>query len=463
VSSDVPDGESGCLTLRDVAASDVVHVDGSTLYYVDEASGLWLVDVSDPDHPRVASHVPYVGTPRYLFVRDGIAWVVFIDWDGRWLPDSSGATIVRVLDVSDPTSPILLGDRARDGVVRDAELVGGRLYLLEDAARETVVDAFGLERGALTALGRTRLRGHGVELAASSAGLAAITAESDSVGVAWLDLPAERPGAVEFRGQAWVEGALPLHIAESTRLAMADDGQTVHVVTCVPGICGAHDGSRLHVIDFESGIPRVHASTPLTETGGLPLVRFDEDRLFVVTPSTKGAAGSELRAVALYPSPAVAGRVRLPGLSTSLAVRGDALVVLGRTSGADGRGRLLVHDVDVRTVNAPRLRGTVSFGSDWTWSIAESADAALSFDPSMHLAAIPFTTLREGDDGFGVGTQVVSFTARGPKLGPVLAADDWIERAIFVGGRLLAIGPSGIDTIEYAHESPAPREDRTRR
>jgi hypothetical protein len=99
------------------------------------------------------------------------------------------------------------------------------------------------------------------------------------------------------------------------------------------------------------------------------------------------------------------------------------------------------------------LRGTVSFGSDWTWSVAESADAALSFDPSRHLAAIPFTTFRDGDDGIGVGTQVVSFTARGPKLGPVLAAEDWIERAIFVGGRLLAIGPSGIDTIEYGNTS----------
>jgi hypothetical protein len=89
----------------------------------------------------------------------------------------------------------------------------------------------------------------------------------------------------------------------------------------------------------------------------------------------------------------------------------------------------------------------------------EGNEAALSFDPSARLGAFPFTAVRGSDQRYGVGTQIVDFTARGPRLGPMLRAESYVERAVFVGGRLLAIGPDGIETIDYAHGPMLPQEN----
>lgn len=469
VSEDVPDFARGCLTLRDVAASDVVRVDGSWLYYVDESSGLRIVDVSDPDHPRVASQVPHVGSPLYLFVRSGIAWVIFVDWDHRWAPRSAAATVIRAIDVRNTEHPTIFGEAVRDGITHDARLVGGLLYVLGDQGNGSIVESFGVARGSARRLGHVDLDGHAVELAASSAGLAAITTESDVPSVTWLDLPTASPGAIEPRGRVSLHGGIPSRRIEGARIADADDGQRVHVVTCETATCGAREGSRLHVIDFAATPPRTGPSVLLAERGGLPVTRFIDDRAYAAastddeTLASGAGPSSELRVVELYPWPRLSGGLRLRGTATTLVPREGSLVVLGRVSSSDGRGRLLVHDVDVRRASTPRLRGTATFGSDWTWSVAEDTGAAMSFDPSSRLAAVPFTAVRESDRRYGVGTQLIELGSKPPKLGSTLRADEYVERAVFLGSRLLMIGPLGIETVDLRGGLSGGREGAARR
>jgi hypothetical protein len=187
------------------------------------------------------------------------------------------------------------------------------------------------------------------------------------------------------------------------------------------------------------------------------VTHFAGGRLYSATESERSGS-SDLAIVALYPAPSVAGKIRLRGAISTLVPRAGSVVALGRTSSSEGRGRLVVHEVDVGRPNAPRLRGTATFGSDWTWSVAEDSKAAISFDPGFRLAAVPFTAVRERDGRYGVGTQLIDFGSKGPKLGPPLRSEELVVRAVFVGGRLLAIGPAGIETIDYANRIFVPDE-----
>lgn len=468
VDENAPDFAHGCLTLRDVAEADLVQMNGPWLYYADESSGLWIADVSDPDRPRVASHVPHVGSPLYLFVRDGIAWVIFVDWDHRWSRNSVATTVIRAIDVRDAEHPAIVGEAARYGVATDARLVGGLLYALRDQDKGAIVESFGIARTSVRPLGQVELEGQAVELAASSAGLAAITKISDTPSVTWLDLPAHAPGAIEARDPVRLTGSIPERRVENARIADADDGGTVHVVTCETATCSDRDGSRLHVVDFAATPPRVAPSVPLARRGGLPVTRFIDDRLYAASRDeealTSAAGGfSELRVVELYPSPHPSGKVRVRGMVRTLVPRGDSIVVLGQLASTEGRGRLVVHDVDVRRANAPRLRGTATFGSDWTWSVAEDDARGMSFDPTSRLAAIPFTLFRESDSRYGIGTQLIDLGSKGTRVGPAFSSDELVDRAIFLSGRLLTIGIGGIDVIDLRESIPETQETAPRR
>jgi hypothetical protein len=444
---DPPDFSRGCLTLRDVAASHLARVEGSTLYYLDEGTGLWLVDVSQPEQPHVAAHVQHVGSPLSLFVREGIAWSIFVDWDRP----SMMTTVIRVIDVRDREHPRVVGEQVRDGIAHDVRLVGGILYLLRQGPKGTTVESFAVRHGSLSALGDASLDGHPIELAASSAGLAAVTTKAAAVSVTWLDLPTNAPGALEVRSRVSFAGSVATPRTDD-RVADADDGQTVHVVTCDASTCGPRDATRLRAIDFASTPPHIDASILV---GRSTVARYVDDRLYV-TRATDDGASSELAILTLYPSPTLAGKLRLGGTITTLVPRGDALVTLGRTSTGSGRGRLVVHDIDIRRPSVPVLRGTVTFGSDWTASAP--GGAAIAFDPGSRLAAVPFTAFRESDARYGVGTQLVDLTEKGPRLGPTLRAGEPMVRAVFVGRRLLVIGPGGVETIDYGSRMLGPLE-----
>jgi hypothetical protein len=438
----VPDYARGCLTLRDVAASDVVRVDGSLVYYLDEASGLWVVDASEPDHPWPRGHLGHVGSPLFLFVRDGVAWLGYVDWDR---PGAGASTVIRAVDVRNSDAPRVLGEVVRDGVVHDATVIGGIFYLLRDEAGGAVVESLRVLGGALVTVDRSPLEGHPVQLAPSSPGLAAVTRREDKVGVHWLDLPTTAIGTLELRGVAWLAGRIPIRPPEGARVADADDGRAVHVVTCETPSCSAAQGSYLQIVDFDSGDARIGERATLTEHGGFPVTRFADGRLYAAAAAL-GADTSDVWVARMYPSPAVVGRLPLSGRIATLSARGESVLAFGRRRTPSGV-HLVVHEIDVGAVGQPRLRGTVAFGSDWTWSPADGTEAALSFDPASRLVAIPFTWYRAADRRYDVETQLVELGAAGPKLGARLPAEGAADRAVFVGGHLLSIGPGGVRAV----------------
>ncbi len=125
-------------------------------------------------------------------------------------------------------------------------------------------------------------------------------------------------------------------------------------------------------------------------------------------------------------------------------------MALGSTGSPGTQMKMIVHDLDVRRPAVPRTRTSATFGSDWTWSLASDDDDAMSFDPASNLVAIPFTAWRHADERYVTGAQLVDLGRFGGQAAPALPADGWVERAVFLDGHLVTLGPNGISSIDYA-------------
>ena len=441
-----------CATLRDVAVSDVVRVEGKTLYYADATAGLTAVDVTDAAHPHILSIVPFLGDPVALFVRDGVAWIVTVDPDSR-----SGkvglATVIRAVDVRDPAQPRLLGSEVREGTVRDAKLVGGLLYVMRAAGDHvTTVEGLGIQRNELRVLDSVEVEGAPAQLGASAAGLAAVTTSDDHATVAWVDLSMEKPGSMLLTKAVRLPGGVATWARGDGRLVDADEGQRVRIVTCASSACAPGEAATLRIVDFSGESPaRTMTSLRLTEHDGLPVTRFVDGGLYVAEVSPANTDSSMLHIVRTDGrTPRVAARLPLRGRVTAIVPHGESVVTLGAVGTPDTQMKLVLHDIDVRKPAAPVARSSVLFGSDWTWSLIAEDGAAMSLDPASHLLAMPFTAWRHEDKHYVTGAQLVDLRSAGGPATTALPVDGWVERVVFLDGHLVTVGPKGVSSIDYA-------------
>lgn len=99
-----------------------VAISGTIAYVANGESGLTLVDVSDAAAPRVVGSLPTAGT-RGIAVQDGLAY----------LAEASAAPArifgLRVVDVTDPAAPVMLGFAALPNGALDVVVSGSTAYL----------------------------------------------------------------------------------------------------------------------------------------------------------------------------------------------------------------------------------------------------------------------------------------------------------------------------------------------
>ena len=446
-----PDAPPSCATLRDIGVSDIVRVEGTTLFYADRTTGLTIVDVADPAQPRQLAVVPFAGTPLGLFVREGVAWLVFIGTDGRG--PAPIRTVVRAVDVRRPASPHVIGDEVREGSAHDVTLVGGFLYLLRrTGTTRSTVESFGVQGTTLAPRGLVTLEGTPAQLAASPAGLAVVTANDEHTDVAWLDLSLESAGSLLLRRSARLPGGIASWGHGDGKLVDADEGQRVRLVMCATAACSPTGPAILRIVDFATA-ERAQRPTSLrlTEHDGLPTTRFQDGVLYVAETSATGAEASMLHVIDTEAAtPRFVAHHPLRGKIAALVPHESSLVALGSVGSPATQVRLIVHDLDVRHPSVPRTRTSVSFGSDWTWSVIMDDDRAMSFDPASHLVAVPFTAWRHVDSRYATGTQLLDLQPIAGRTGPTLQEGGWVERAVFLDGHLLTLGPSGITSVDYA-------------
>ncbi|MCH2373524.1 MAG: beta-propeller domain-containing protein [Planctomycetes bacterium] len=121
---------------REIEESDIYKVVGSTLYVLNRWRGLQIIDLSNPDDPKLIGHARIFGYPREMYVRGTTAYVIVSDYFTFWrdsdevVPRGFYGSQLRILDISDPTSPVVVGGIDLQGDLSDSRIVGDVMYLV---------------------------------------------------------------------------------------------------------------------------------------------------------------------------------------------------------------------------------------------------------------------------------------------------------------------------------------------
>lgn len=119
---------------RTVEEADILVQEGDNLFILNAYRGLLILDVSNPDKPRVRGRVPLAGYPVEMYVREGRAYIVisnyfyYMQTDVEDSISTFNGSLIAVADVSDPDNPSLLSKIDLEGYVSQTRAVGDVIY-----------------------------------------------------------------------------------------------------------------------------------------------------------------------------------------------------------------------------------------------------------------------------------------------------------------------------------------------
>lgn len=426
---------------RDVEEGDILVQQDNTLYILNAYRGLEIVDMTDPDKPRLQGHVAMTGYPVEMYVSNGRAYVVVSDYFTYWRvydtaesPVSSfHGSALAVIDVKNPQAPSLLGKIDLEGYVNQTRQVGDVIYAVstryaysscggstDDTEDMTYVVSVDItDPSSLHTVGEplswpgTYAQIHAtsdalyvVELDYSytsttggdSGGGSTVPAGGSSDGsttstdgyqyttdVTYVDI-SDPHGAMSIRGHATVQG----YVYDKDALDEYDG--TFRLVT--QKYNGDTSGT-LTVLDVSDPDHLTQLSTMdlvFPEAEYVTTTRFDGDKAVIVTSyNTSTMTFLDLSDPA---APRKAGQLDLSGYVYHLeAVDADQrLVALGQDTNAASGWVFAVSLFDMSDVDKPAELDKATIGDgDYSWSQATWDDKAFTLLPEEGLIALPFT------------------------------------------------------------------------
>lgn len=126
VPSVVPDAEDGNEASREVEESDIWRMDGDRLYFFNQFRGLQIIDVSDPDSPKVIGTLSLPASGEQMYVMEDGSVVLLVHDACNSLGAGEGSRIV-IVDATD-NPPSILSILPAKGPIMESRLVGTALY-----------------------------------------------------------------------------------------------------------------------------------------------------------------------------------------------------------------------------------------------------------------------------------------------------------------------------------------------
>lgn len=380
-----------------IEESDLVKLEGTTLYVHNARTGLHVVDVAEPRAPvRIGQLPELAGAPGELYAHPDQALVLL---DG---PVGLCATRSALVSVAAPNTPeVRVGDaNCRSGALVSSRLVGDVLYVVESGADVgsawTQVASFDVAvPGVIAPLEDERFPGTGVELLLTERAIY-VTQSSPSGGtrVQYVDISAG-DGSLVARDSIDVVGA-PMG-----RFHMSEYADTFRIVTRVGFDLEAQ--TELTVIDVRDPdhLATLGALSGLAPGEVLFATRFVDDRAYIVTYQPQVTVNNvvvngydPLFIISLEDptAPFVMSELQIPGWSDYIFPRGDRLLAVGR--GDQGRG-VAASLFDVSDPYAPSELKRLEFGAATATSEANSdfrGVTVLEGAPGeVPLVIVPFT------------------------------------------------------------------------
>ncbi len=130
---------------RDIGEADIVKLVGNTLYILNAFRGLEIVDLCDPDDPKVIGNAPVLGFPDDMYIVGDRAYIIvsatygFYSWRANFptlwnlplLQYRIGSRLL-ILDISSPYDPWIMREIPIEGFVSDSRRVGDVLYYVSN-------------------------------------------------------------------------------------------------------------------------------------------------------------------------------------------------------------------------------------------------------------------------------------------------------------------------------------------
>lgn len=349
--SDFTPSDRNAVEERVVEESDLYRIDGDHLYVQNSATGLNVVDISEPELPRSVGQLEVTGTAGELYVRDDHVFILFEELESScvvpsWMDVGTYAGRSELATVDGAPEDVRLSARyCLPGTIVASRLVGDVLYV---ASREYAPD-----RWASTGEGRSWLLSFDVsdpahvELADTIVmdGLSReIHATNEVIYLAqqtendelyynegtilrYIDIT-DPDGAMIERGSIVVSG-IP-----QGRFHMDAWEETFRIVTFHPT-----RSTDLHVIDVSEpdSLTLLSSLTNIAQGEDLHATHFVRDRAYVVTYEPVFEMIDPLWIISLEDprEPRILSELEVPGWSDYIFPMGDRLVAVGRGDEGD--------------------------------------------------------------------------------------------------------------------------------
>jgi len=479
---------------RKVEETDLYRLDGDRLYYLNSYRGLMVFDVTDVTKPKLLGRSPIFGHPVEMVVRNGVANVVVADWYGTM----DGGTpfhgsIVRGIDARDPANIKITGEAKLGGWVRDTRVVGDVIYAVSEdygwhygydsgygdvavsssTGSKVLVSAVSFAGGTVKQTGKLEFPGYGGVFFVNATSImlahdivkdptAPYSEPTGKTELLYVDI-SDPAGTIKPRGKIAVNGRVQGWGADNGRWNLDFANQKhAHTIGCGNTYCGGAGSSFvLATADFTNpDAPKVASELAIAGTAWTPTARFVEGRMYL-SPSADYWYGSskEKTPVQIYDTsdptaPKFAGETAISGSVWLFMPSGNKLFALGNeyltSGGYYDSSKVSLRYLDVTDPTKPFVIGTSTFGDGWAWTPAAGTFKAFTKDDAQGLVVLPFSGWSHTTNSYNNGLQLIEYSATSIKTAGAAKTKGWVERGIFVKGKLVSLSDMALSVVDYS-------------
>ena len=478
---------------RKVEETDLYRLDGDRLYYLNAYRGLMVFDVTDVAKPKLLGRSPIYGQPVEMIVRGGVANVVVADWYGA-MEDGSPfhGSVVRQIDARDPKNIKVTGEAKLGGWVRDTRIVGDVLYAVSEdygwsygwyygggegdsvaggsSGAKVMVSAVNFAGGTVKQTGKIELPGYGgiFYVNGNSIMLAHDVVVDPSkpwseptgkTELLYVDI-SDPLGSIKARGKLEVNGRAQGWGADNGRWNLDfGDQKFAHMIGCAGTWCS---GSNyvLATADFTNpDAPVLASELSISGSGWTPAARFVEGRMYLSPSNGWYDSSSGKTPIQIYDTsdakaPKLAGSTAITGNVWLFMPSGNKLFALGNEYGTSGpyydSSKVSLRYLDVTDPAKPSVLGSSVFGDGWAWTPAAGTFKAFTKDDKQGLVVLPFSGWSSKTNSYNNGLQLIEFDATSIKTAGAAKTKGWVERGIFVKGRLVSLSDMALSVVDYS-------------
>jgi uncharacterized secreted protein with C-terminal beta-propeller domain len=456
-----PDKESD--PNREITEADIIKVEGDTLYALSAYRGLVVMDLSTQDSIQVTGRFPVYGTPFEMYLKDGLAYVMFssfwfYEWDddlgyGVW---NSTSKMV-VLNIQDPSNITQVASYNLAGEISDSRMVGEIIYMVasengycwhcSDLPRTTITSVSTGDIDSIEMVDQISFEGEDYSWQQPS-----IFVNQDRIYVAERDwnlgrssiqiVDISEPSGVMSLGTS----VLAAGIIES-RWQMNEYNNVFRVLSQRGWNGEAPIVETFSITENNQLLPLGNLTMILPRPEDLRSVRFDGDRAYAVTFEQV----DPLFTIDLSDpqTPVQRGELEIPGWLHHMEPRGDRMIALGFDN--ENGQQLTMSLFDVSDLDNPTMIARENFGAQYSY-LTEDQDRihkALKILDSEGLILMPYAGWGEG--GYQSGVQIFSFTENTLIKRGLVPHYGFARRAFIHNYRLFAMSDERVESFDFTN------------